>query len=327
MGIDPKAIEEQVREKQEKERQDKERDRYYEDLSKQHARTLSQLEAERAKQTRAEAEELEFFRKHQAQERKVKQTFEEQYKAQGIDPNSKILSFAGEDKEFSTRTRQQKLQQQDWLAQQISILRDRETRERRENVEYDHTQKQITELLKQQEELGSQLRKEEQRQVAEQNRLLASVKKQREHLDVQHNQKADEAEIQSALGSEFLNEVVGPRVTDARRPIPYHFKGFNSSQIQRIFDEQRVQQEESKRKRDEEQRREADYAAQQEAIRRQIVLAERERESQRKAQLKQLHEEHMAQKRDKEIRDQQTAQAYANQISESYFSPFGRSCR
>lgn len=329
LGIDKEALDQQVREKQEKDRLEKERDRSYDQTVLQVTRTLTHVETTKTRSLRDEAKELEEFRRLQAQEKKLR---EQNEAVVDVAPTTVFMNFPGEDLGYSDRTKQQRQQQADWLTQQINILRDRGLNEKREQQQYESTQREITELVRQREEIMQAQKRAEQRQIMETNAQLKAMKKQKETQEAEENQIRDEEELNQALRSEFLNEVVPTRtLADPHRHgskyLPYHFKGFNKDQLQNVLEEQRTQQEIAKAKRDEEQRREADYAAQQEAIRRQLILAEREREAARKQGLRSLQAEHTTQLKDKTLRDGQLNATYSNQIDQSFFDKFGRDCR
>jgi len=107
-----------------------------------------------------------------------------------------------------------------------------------------------------------------------------------------------------------------------------NFKGFSTEQRQHILDEQKAQMDDLRARRNQEQKEEADYATQQEDIRRAMLRADREKAAYRKEQLKNLSAERQGQAQEKTMRyDYLDNVVYTNPPEDTFFGQFGKSCR
>jgi len=319
-GVDTLALDQQVKEKQEKERLEMERDVFYDDVSVLHARSVQEQEAHRQIDERKRNEELNHFRKLQEQEKRRKQYVEESSANQLYDTDTLFLKFQGEDPKHGARVKAQQQQQQDWLAQQIHDLSSKESRDRQEDADYDSYQGQILELKRQQEEEAARVRRKLQEENVEFNRTLVQKKMSTQSRDEQLNQALDDMELSNQMNSNFLNEGVKGQSSN--------FKGFSTSQRQRILDEQHQQMQEhaSRRQRVVEESRA--YDQQQEDIRRSMVKADRQQQAYKAQALKNVAMERQLQAKEKTMRyDYLDNVVYTGQITEEFFEGFGKSCR
>ena len=139
---------------------------------------------------------------------------------------------------------------------------------------------------------------------------------------------ADENELNKTLSSDLLNEKVPVSALGEHRAIPYHFKGFTSTQRQAILDAQYAQTQYNTDKRLEARLEEKDYATQAENIRREMLRMDRAKEEYERARLQALKEERFHQQKQKTLRDQYFNNVvYTNPVNEEYFKQFGTSCR
>lgn len=319
-GIDTLSLDAQVNEKQERERLEEERNLYYDDLNTSFARALNEQDAFRAKNRREQMDELTMFRKAQEKEKKRKDVME---KTAGDELNNvptNFLKFGGEDANNANRARAQKLQQQDWLAQQIESLQAREQREQQEATDYNRMLENIVEVQGQQQQQADAERARARREIVSYNKQMASYKMAKNARALQANQTADDTEISQALNGKFLNE--------ASLGGGSNFKGFSTVQRQRILDEQKAQMDELRAKRALEEEEEREYAQQQEDVRRARLLADRKGAAFKKQQLTNLANDRIKQAKEKTMRyDYLDNVVYTNAADASYFEQFGTSCR
>lgn len=236
------------------------------------------------------------------------------------DTETLFLKFQGEDPNYGERVKAQHQQQQDWLAQQIYELSAKENRSRQEDADYDEYQTQILELKDQQEEEAARVRRRQQEEVVEYNKQLSSQKLARKAREEQLAQALDDMELSNQMNSNFLNEGVKGQSSN--------FKGFSSSQRQRILDEQHAQMQENGAKRAKELEEARMYDQQQEDIRRAMVKADRQQQAYKAQALKNLSMERTVQAKEKTMRyDYLDNVVYTGEITEDFFSSFGKSCR
>jgi len=318
-GVDTMALEQQVKEKQERERLDVERNFYHDDVAVLHARAISEQEAQRQMDERKAAEEMNFFRKLQEQEKRRKHMIEESAAGNLYDTDTLFLKFQGEDPKHAARVKAQQQQQQDWLAAQIYDLSSKEGRSRQEDADYDAYQQEILELKRNQEEEAARVRRRLQEETVEFNKQLAQQQMSKRAREAQLSQALDDMELSNQMNSNFLNE--GAKSGGA-------FKGFSSSQRQRILDEQHQQMQEAAEARQRQVLEARAYDQQQEDIRRAMVKADRQQQAYKTQTLKNLQMERTMQAKEKTMRyDYLDNVVYTGEITEDFFNKFGKSCR
>lgn len=212
------------------------------------------------------------------------------------DMQTDFLNFQGEDLGYADRTRQQQLQQQDWLAQQINQLRNKEQRDQAETQEYEKMHEKIADIQLENEMAAKWEKRQQAEQVKEFNRAQAAAKAEKAARLAALEQAADDEELNGQLQSVFLNEGV-PQGAGTE-----YFKGFSTSEHQAILDARNKQIQDNANKRNQEQKEDADYDQQQEAIRRAMILADRERQAHKTQALSDLANERNVQAKEKTIR-------------------------
>jgi hypothetical protein len=213
----------------------------------------------------------------------------------------------------------QQQQQQDWLAAQIYDLSSKEGRSRQEDADYDAYQQEILELKRNQEEEAARVRRRLQEETVEFNKQLAQQQMSKRAREAQLSQALDDMELSNQMNSNFLNE--GAKSGGA-------FKGFSSSQRQRILDEQHQQMQEAAEARQRQVLEARAYDQQQEDIRRAMVKADRQQQAYKTQTLKNLQMERTMQAKEKTMRyDYLDNVVYTGEITEDFFNKFGKSCR
>lgn len=332
MGIDTKALAQQVTERQARERVEIERGQYYDRLTNRHADQLTELSRQKVLAARKEAQELQSYRQQQVKEKRMR----EMIKAAGMKTNTdtvpKLLDFAGEDPGYMDRRRAQQRQLKDWLAQQIDLLRKKEANELQDKVAYEEMQSKINDIKLQMEQEAVANRKTEAKEFIQANNLMSQHKSAEKRRLQQRNQELDDMELQHTLNSAFMKEDVGRRVMGGARActdaLPYHFKGFSTERKQFILDTQQTQIRDLQIQREQERQREEAYNQEQERIRKQVVLLQRDKARQAKASRLQLEKERKVQAQTAKLTQRHLDHVvYTNPVSDEFFNQFGTSCR
>jgi len=321
LGIDTLALQQQVEEKQERKRLEMERDLYYDDLSATFTKRLNEQDTIKQEYEKQKTHGLTAYRQAQIREKRRMANAERAAGDELTQVPTDFLKFGGEDPYIKDRERAQKLQQQDWLAQQIQDLQSREQSELDEQRSYDSMQRRINEVQHEQAASVQDARERRMQETLEYNRQLAAQKRTKQTLELQTNQNLDNLELANTLNSDLLNE----RGNDG---VNMNFKGFSTGDRQRVLDIRQRQLEEKQARLAAEQQEEWEYAQQQESIRRARLLAERQQIEHRKTQRTALQDEHLKQAQEKTLRyDYLDNVVYTNPVQSSYFDQFGQSCR
>jgi hypothetical protein len=331
MGVDTNALAQQVADRQEQERQEAERKMFYDDLTVRHAKVATEAHNQQALARKREHQKLEYFRIQQVKEKRARQQAEIQRQTQP-ELDTDFLKFHGEDLEAANRKKLQQSQMKDWLSQQIDNLRLKENREAQEQADYDAMQQRILEMKNNHEAEAQKNRAKELKQISLQNQQIAAEKKAREKAAARLNARHNEQELHNTLSSDLMTETVRSRVMGGARActdnLPYHFKGFSTSQRQHILDVQQQQINELNAKRERERQEEQAYHDQQESIRRQILLAERRQMQQKRQERASLNQTRSLQAKDAALRRNYLDNVvYQNPVQEDFFGQFGTSCR
>jgi len=285
------------------------------------------VQLERDKRRRGE--ETAFYQKEQEREKRNRDVA---MRAQDIAPlpdtATLFLKFPGEDPFKPDRTRAQHVQQQDWLAQQLAMLREKEAKDINDEADYASTQKSILELKNQVEQEHQINRAAARVQTKEANQQLAQIKKGRDLNAKNVEETKNQDELHATLTSAFMTEQVPVSAFGAHRTVPYAFKGMTAEQKQAIVDEQQRQQLAAEAKRQKDAEDEAEHARQQEQLRKERVKQARVKEAVAQQGRITLREEHKVQKREKDLTiDHLNKVVYQNPVQPSYFEQFGKSCR
>lgn len=320
-GIDTLALNQQVQEKQERERLEAERDLYYDDLSSTFSRAMGTQDSLKAEHQRRTQSDLLAYRKAQTNQKRRQELSERAAADELCNVPTDFLKFGGEDLGAKDRNRAQKIQQQDWLAQQIEDLQAREQRDQQEQTDYESMQNRISSLQEQQQNQANFERKRAQRELVEYNKQMASSQRSERVRESQMRQAQDDEELDRTLSSSFLNEGInGGNATN--------FKGFTTEQRQTIMDEQKQQLDDLRNRRMAEAANEREYAQQQEDIRRAMVKADRAKIAFAKQKAVNLAQERHVQAKEKTLRyDYLDNVVYTNPAQSEFFDQFGRDCR
>lgn len=322
IGLDLPGLDSQVRDRRAMEQLEKDRNDFYDNQSNDFAQTLIQHENQRQRDIRQRHSELNDFRKQQEREKNHKEKVAAAQADNLYDMNTNLLKFAGEDREFAVRTKAQQRMQENWLAQQVQMLRDKDAFEQQEEVNYEAQQAAINDMRQNAElEAAYQRRQRNLDQVAY-NKLQAREKKKKEEHYNQEEQTLNSWEIKNTMTSKIMNEGVGPM--DG----PSNFKGFTPAQRQQVLDTQAFQMAQMNQKRDEERAADAAYDTYQEQIRQAIVSVDEARSMAKQTALQTLKRERQVQKKEtKQKYEYLDNVVYQNPVKESYFQQWQQGSR
>lgn len=331
MGVDTPALAEQVKERQEKDRQEYERESYYDDVRLHQTRTLVELEQAKHRNDKIRQFELHEYHKGQAAEKRIHQLRQEQDAFEGgyvDDPNTPFLKFQGEDLEKDARVEAQKHQQKIWLTQQVYQTQQKELRQKRDEDDYALMQSQIKQMQDENVNEADKNRKQLLLDCQEYNKQVVAQKLAEKRRQSSQNVQQDQNDIHHHMRSGFLNEAVGQSALGPNRTIPYDFKGFTTDKRQAILDEQRRQQEDLRMRREQEWLEEKEYTQQESNTLRELIKQDRAKQEAEKLRRYNLSQEHIAQKKQHNLRTQYLNDVvYTNPVKEEFFNQFGQSCR
>ncbi|KAJ3290851.1 Protein Tax-1 [Rhizoclosmatium sp. JEL0117] len=301
MGIDVKALDEQLRIKNEINQFDRERDAAYHKYATYTNQILTLMDDQTAEARKNHLKNMNQFR--------------EEYQApwQGrdfdlVDPKallkdlparvgdadprcgvSGLQQFEGEDLGGKARQGQQKEQMRVWVQRELWEKRKKEADEaeaKRKYEEYQHNVAMKASALHQ----AIQNAKREQNKADRQyNEHLAALKKQREAEDHERTLQQNMQEIINSVNGVFLTET--PNVTNISGGHKVRvdlFKGITLEQKMEVLQVQAYQREENERKREQARNEEARYALQQASNTRALILLEREKKRQEREAARQM---------------------------------------
>jgi hypothetical protein len=321
LGIDIQALDQHARERQERERLEAERDMRCNETMNQHARYLQEAEAQRQKAQRQRNTEVWKFQQEQAREKQRNAMIADSVKDNYLEEETNFLRFRGEDLCRPERVTQQKLQQKDWLTQQIGETMQRESAERQAEADYEYYQRQVLATRNAAEDERNRNDRRANQEQMRYNQHLAVQKAAADRRDRMLNEDASQREVQAAMDSDLLNE----RVLNSQRE---GFKGYTKSQKRAVLDEQQRQIAALNAKRAQERANNAEDARNAEAVRREMVIRDRQAQAARTHKAVGVRNAQQAQKREKELRyDYLDNVVYTNPPTEGYFNQFGQSAR
>lgn len=321
-GVDTQFLSTQVAAKRSVAEQEKQRNAYYDDLTVYHANQVKAMERDRQVAVRARHEALENDRRGQIVDRD--RALAEKANAFSLgDLPTDFLKFQGEDLDRNARVKAMQVQQQDWLAEQIQMMSEKEAFDKKEATVYDAKQQDLNELMKKDEyEMHQELRY---RRIAnaQENLALAEQKKRREAEARRADAALSEMELTNQLQSAYLNERLNS-TNDGRAG----FKGFSQDQLQAILDEQAYQREQKEVRRQSEVAQDAQYDREQEQIRRMMILADRQKAMNERAARTMVKAEQESQHLENTQRYKYLDTVmFSDPIRPEYFEQFGTSAR
>lgn len=331
MGIDRQALDEQVREKECLKRLEKERNDYWDRqalLMDRHAVALQQeVNMIRA----AREKELEDYRA----------TYQKRWMAREWDLNdplakakelparvsdddprngpASVQKFEGEDLDFQNRRKAQQRQQRAWAKQQVEEKLAKKWLEQERNRTFDERNEETNFRTYQIEQNIANQRKLRTRNTADFNNALAEQQRQESIRNKEEETRLALEEIAFQMNSDFLNEretvvsELGEKVKSER------YKGMTPEQIAKLREEQANQLLQLRRRRLMEVEDQKQWSQQENMQLRMAKALDRQRERDRRNDLEELKNTHLAQANAAKVRKWELDDLYTNQVDEDYF--------
>lgn len=220
-------------------------------------------------------------------------------------------------------------QQREWIAAQVAEKQAVAQAEADENKQYFQSQMEIQSELNKLISMHENTKQQFVLSAAAENRALAENRKAAEEAEKAADAEANQADINAALTSAFLNEDPATTVSAANpnRPVPYHYKGLPPEYRQYVLDTQMQQaqaahQQKVAQSQDSEAWDNFMLSQNTEATKMELAI-EREKANQRK----QLKEYHLKQAAEISAREAEKEKTLRSMPEESYFMQFGTSSR
>ena len=325
MGVDKQSLDEQIRERRNMNHLEQERDRFFDEqryLMDKHAMVLDR-EVQLIRRSR-NVQEVEYRKTYQKPEaarewdlNDPKRVIQDLPARVGDDDPrcaaSSLQKFEGEDLDASHRKKLQQEQMKKWALQQTDEKVMRKWLERDLDRQYEDRAEEVAHRAWQIEQEIKAQRRQVAMTQAEFNKAMAEQKRQERIKSKVDNTQRNLTEINNMLRDGFLAEQDGKMTARA------DFKGMpleKRQEVQRIQNEQR---EALRLRRLEEA--EAAKAEETEDLlnNRMAVMLDRQRNRERKAQLRALGQTHREQAAEALERKKQLDELYANGIGEEYF--------
>lgn len=331
MGIDRQTLDEQVREKESLKRLEKERNDYWDRqalLMDRHAVALQQeVNMIRA----AREKELEDYRR----------TYQKRWMAREWDLNdplakakelparvsdddprngpASVQKFEGEDLDYDNRRKAQQRQQRAWAKQQVDEKLAKKWLEQERNRIYDERNEETNFRTYEIEQNIANQRKLRTRNTADFNKALTEQQRQEAIRNKEEDTRLGLEEIAFQMNSDFLNEretvvsELGEKVKSER------YKGMTPEQIAKLREEQANQLLMLRRRRLMEVEDQKQWAQQENMQLRMAKALDRQRERDRRNDLEDLKNTHLAQSNAAKVRKMELDDLYTNQVDEDYF--------
>lgn len=332
MGIDREALDAQVREKEAQRRAEKEREAYYDRqalLMDKHACAL-QKQVNQVRRDR-EKEMQQFRATHQGNStRREWDLNDPAMRAKELparvgdeDPRngpSGMQKFEGEDLDYTARRAAQQAQQHAWATQQVEEKLAKKWMDSEANRLYDERAEENNQRAHLIERSMADQRHERARNTAAFNKAMHEQTNMDAARAREEGTRQGLEEISYQMSSDFLNEREPPQQSAASaQSEKSHAKGMTKEQLARLHAEQKTQLEQLQRRRlmDVE---EAKQWAQQENMQLRMAQAlDRQRNAERKEQMKSLANTHKEQMDAAVKRREEMKTLYSNQVDEDYY--------
>ncbi|KAJ3023708.1 Protein Tax-1 [Thoreauomyces humboldtii] len=341
LGIDVRALEDQIRTKNQIKNVEKQRDAEFDRTMRNTNAILQHLDSEASAQSRTQLQQLNAFR--DSQQRPHQRRDYDLYDPQALrndrparegDDDDRIgLSscqrFEGEDLASAERKRLQKLQMKTWSQEGVWERRNKKMEEAGEKRQYENYQNDIEQKVIQLQKAVKESRAEQARADRDYNQQLAELKRQREIEQKRHDEEQNTQEINRQVNGSFLTEQPDVFNIGGGHQIRVDiFKGMTPAQkqyIQQVQDKQRQDAEMKKEAKKQEQER---IARQEAANIRAAMLLEREKARQVREEAVGLREENKLKAEEQKMRQYYVNRVlYTNKPTDDYFGQFNTTSR
>ncbi|KAJ3158421.1 Protein Tax-1 [Geranomyces michiganensis] len=341
LGIDVRALEDQIRIKNEHKKAEREREAAFDKSMRQTNAILQHMDHEAEEQARANLHSLNQFRirNQQPYQRREYDLYDPQalkndLPARVADDDSRIgisscQRFEGEDLASQERKRLQKQQMKTWSQEGMWERRNKQFEQAEEKRLYERYQNDIDQKVVTLQKAVNDARAEQARADKEYNWQLAELKREREAEERRHEEEQNVQEINRQVNGNFLTEHPDVfNIGGGHQVRVDMFKGMTAEQKRYIFEVQQKQREEAEARR-ENQRLEADRIARQEAANiRASMLLEREKARQVREEAVRLREENRGNAEEQKMKQYYMNRVlYTNKPTDDYFAQFNTTSR
>eukprot|EP00002_Diphylleia_rotans_P012276 TRINITY_DN2401_c0_g2_i1.p1 TRINITY_DN2401_c0_g2~~TRINITY_DN2401_c0_g2_i1.p1 ORF type:complete len:382 (+),score=105.58 TRINITY_DN2401_c0_g2_i1:120-1265(+) len=299
IGIDKDAIEAQKQEKERLKEAERRRDEEFNRYLSEERRMLDLREQERNEFRRRQLESVYAYRT-------VNQGFQTRREFDLNDPNqlkkslparvsdddprlgpSSVQKFSGEDIQKSERVKSQRDQVRVWIEEQTKEKTERKVAEKELERKYREQEDAIVDESLWIEGELERRRTNAHKETKEFNKHQVEEKRTRDKTARVIETEQSIAEIQATLKSDLMTENPAQAIHswNPRRIVPYHYKGMSPSEVDEILREQERQRLEKQKQKEKEIEEKREWERLQEALRREAVLKEREKQRAQKIQL------------------------------------------
>ncbi|KAI9101950.1 RIB43A-domain-containing protein [Phlyctochytrium arcticum] len=341
LGIDVKALEEQIQIKNEMKRTEHEREEAFDRTMKATNVILEHLDAEAARKARQDLNAVNEFRAYHQQpwQRRDYDLYDPRAlkndrparlgdEDDNIGPSS-CQKFEGEDLASIERKRLQKEQMKVWAKQGVWERRMKQVEEAEEHRRYEEYQKEINDRLLAMTKSTEEAKQSERNRDRQINAELAALKRERENHQNKMDQEQNQREIMQQINGSFLTEQPDlPHQCASSRVRVDVFKGITAAQKQYIQQVQEQQRLEAEDRRARHKRDNKEFAAQEAANIRAAMLLEREKVRKIREEAIQLRRQNNIQSEEDKLKKFYTNKVlYTNAPTNEYFAQFNTTCR
>lgn len=230
-----------------------------------------------------------------------------------------VQKFEGEDLDYDNRRKAQQRQQRAWAKQQVDEKLAKKWLEQERNRIYDERNEETNFRTYEIEQNIANQRKLRTRNTADFNKALTEQQRQEAIRNKEEDTRLGLEEIAFQMNSDFLNEretvvsELGEKVKSER------YKGMTPEQIAKLREEQANQLLMLRRRRLMEVEDQKQWAQQENMQLRMAKALDRQRERDRRNDLEDLKNTHLAQSNAAKVRKMELDDLYTNQVDEDYF--------
>lgn len=318
IGIDTQSLSQQINDKQQLKQQVHAADRYYNELQQNTVRLQQQQIIDDKDKKRVAALQTQQFNQQQAQLRQQQQIDNRMNK------NTYDIQFNGEDHNKLQREQAQKLQQAQWLQQQINNKQSSLGEEKTNDF---HDAAAVFNQLDTAQAQRTAYQQYELNRINDYNRIHIIEKQLREHDNKSYDTQLKLNELQYQSTCKLLNEQIQYSPI-THQPVNTEFKGFTAQQKLDIQQKQLEQIEQKKLQNELEQLQLQRDEYIQSEYHKQIQLQQRTNERNRIEQIKSIKQINIQQAdQHKQQMDTLNKQVYTNEVKPEYFDQWGNSAR
>ncbi|KAL7060771.1 hypothetical protein AAHC03_09240 [Spirometra sp. Aus1] len=342
IGVDERALAQQLKEKKEREDEEHCRELAYAHDAERFDRIAVLCEQRQRKDMRKLDQALNEFRflHQQPQSRREFDLYDPDAlkkdrpaRVTDDDPRCGISSmqkFMGEDLTRQSRNKYQREQMQDWFERQIEEREAAEAAYKEANRLYDLKRRELDQRVCELAKAEEQCKRAVNTALRHYNEVLAAEQAERARIKKQHDEDDNATEIANCIYSDLLTENPA-QATSAFGPhriCPDRYKGLTQEQLDHIRKTQQLQVEEKKRLKAEEEERNREWDCQRVNANKVGILIERQMERAARNAREKIAQENLRLAQDQMAFQQYLKdELYTNQPTAAYFAQFNTTSR